>query len=95
MCEPTQLAHSITVVNLPLLTLIKIFEANKIYNESLIPELNEATGDAGGIFKDSLIQRVSVGKEMKEDMLDMLREFAYPLLALLMVLDSTAGLGLG
>ena len=60
VCEPTELHHSITVVNLPLLLLIKIFEGNKIYNESLIPELNDATGDSGGFFGDSLIQRVSV-----------------------------------
>ena len=54
------LHHSITVANIPLLLLIKIFEANKQYNETLIEELNNATGDSGGIFKDSLIQRVSV-----------------------------------
>ena len=62
VCEPTQLHHTITVVNLPLLMLIKIFEGNKEYNESLIPDLNSATGDQGGIFKDQLIQRVTVGE---------------------------------
>ena len=60
MCEPTQLHHSITVVNLPLLMLVKIFEASKMFNESMIPDMNNATGNGGGIFKDSLIQRVSV-----------------------------------
>ena len=60
VCEPTQLHHTITVVNLPLLMLIKIFEGNKEYNQSLIPDLNSATGDQGGIFKDQLIQRVTV-----------------------------------
>ncbi len=57
---------SLTVVNLNLLTLVKVFESNPGANTTLIKELNDAIGDTGTIFRDSLIQRDKVSDRIIE-----------------------------